>query len=326
MKRIYVTGGNGFLGKAVVRALARRAGVAQVVSMDLRPTASTSRLANVIYLEGDVRDAPFAEQFSTHAIDTVVHLAAVIPTVRQNPKLEYEIDVLGSQRVLDACKEARVGKIVVSSSGAAYGYHPDNPAWLTEDAPLRGNDEFPYSRHKRLLEEMLAQSRNTHPELKQAVLRVCTILGEEVRNPITDLFDQARILAIKGSSSPFVFIWVDDVVNCIVRAASTELSGAFNVAGDGALSMYEIAAMLGKPVREVPAWLVMARLWLDQRRGRGGGPATVNFLRYRPVLSNARLKSEFGYVPALTSRAAFAKFIAVRYGGTVQSSTNPKQA
>ena len=113
-------------------------------------------------------------------------------------------------------------------------------------------------------------------------------------------------------------IWVDDVVNCMVRAASTELAGIFNVAGDGAISMREIAAMLGKPVREVPAWLVMARLWLDQRRGRGGGPATVNFLRYRPVLSNARLKSEFGYVPALSSRAAFAKFIALRYGISTQ--------
>jgi UDP-glucose 4-epimerase len=318
MKRIYVTGGNGFLGKAVVRALASHAGVAQVVSMDLRPIAPAARLAKVIYLEGDVRDAPFADHFSKHAIDTVVHLAAVIPSGRQNPKLEYEIDVMGSQRVLDACIQAKVEKIVVASSGAAYGYHPDNPAWLSEDAPVRGNDEFPYSRHKRLLEEMLARARSTHPELKQVVLRVCTILGEEVRNPITDLFDQPKILAIKGSSSPFVMIWVDDVVNCMVRAASTELAGIFNVAGDGAISMREIAAMLGKPVREVPAWLVMARLWLDQRRGRGGGPATVNFLRYRPVLSNARLKSEFGYVPALSSRAAFAKFIALRYGISTQ--------
>jgi UDP-glucose 4-epimerase len=317
MKRVFVTGGNGFLGKAVVVALASHPGIAQVVSMDLRPTEPASRLARVIYLEGDVRDAPFATQFSTHAIDTVVHLAAVIPTGRHNPKLEYEIDVLGSQRVLDACIQAKVGKIVVSSSGAAYGYHSDNPAWLSEDAPLRGNDEFPYSRHKRLVEEMLARSRSAHPELKQVVFRVCTILGETVRNPITDLFDQPRILAIKGSDSPFVMIWVDDVVNCIVRAASTELAGIFNVAGDGALSMHEIAAMLGKPVREVPAWLVMARLWFEQRRGRGGGPATVNFLRYRPVLSNARLKSEFGYVPALTSRAVFAKFIALRYGKTV---------
>jgi len=316
MKRIYVTGGNGFLGAAVVRALAAHPGVARVVSMDLRPTPPASRLASVVYVEGDVRDAPFAAQFREHAIDTVVHLAAVIPTGKSNPQLEYGIDVMGSRHVLEACIDARVGKIVVSSSGAAYGYHSDNPAWLTEDDPLRGNDEFPYSRHKRLVEEMLAQARGTHPELKQVVFRVCTILGETVRNPITDLFEQPKILALKGCDSPFVMIWVDDVVDCMVRAATTGLAGIYNVAGDGALTMHEIAAMLGKPVREVPAWLVMARLWLDQRRGRGGGPATVKFLRYRPVLSNARLKSDFGYIPSMTSREVFAKFVALRHART----------
>ena len=120
--------------------------------------------------------------------------------------------------VLDACVQAGVRRIVVTSSGAAYGYHADNPEWITEDAPLRGNERFAYSWHKRLVEEMLAAERKAHPSLEQVIFRVGTILGESVNNQITALFERPRILVIRGSASPFVFINDRDVVNCLVRA------------------------------------------------------------------------------------------------------------
>jgi UDP-glucose 4-epimerase len=62
----------------------------------------------------------------------------------------------GTRNVLDACVAHGVKHLIVSSSGAAYGYHADNPAWLTETHPLRGNPAFAYSDHKRQVEEMLA--------------------------------------------------------------------------------------------------------------------------------------------------------------------------
>ena len=50
---------------------------------------------------------------------------------------------------------------------------------------MRGNEAFAYSHHKRLVEEMLADYRRDHPQLKQVVFRVGTILGETTRNQIT---------------------------------------------------------------------------------------------------------------------------------------------
>ena len=50
------------------------------------------------------------------------------------------------------------------------------------------------------------------------MLRIGTILGPTVRNQITDMFEKPRLLAIRGSDSPFVFIWDQDVVGIIVRA------------------------------------------------------------------------------------------------------------
>ncbi|MGS0563316.1 SDR family oxidoreductase [Microbacterium aurugineum] len=307
MSRVLITGGGGFLGSHVAEALAARDDVELVVAADLRP--GTPR-HGIIDETLDVTDAAaIAPTLRKHRIDTVVHLAAIVNPGR-DVALEYRVDVTGSANVLAACVEADVRRIVVSSSGAAYGYHADNPDWIEEDQPLRGNDAFPYARHKRLVEEMLAEYRTAHPELEQVVFRIGTILGPSVRNQITALWDGRRILRIAGSDSPFVFVWVDDVAAAMVRAATDGPPGIFNVAGDGRMTVPEIAARLRKPELVVPAGVLAAGLRIGRTlRLTEHGPEKVPFLRYRPVLANGRLKSEFGYTPRRTTAQAFEEYL-----------------
>jgi len=307
MTRVLLTGGGGFLGSHVAAALAAREDVERVVSADVRPGPRRDGVVDAVL---DVTDAgAIAPLLRGHAVDTVVHLAAIVNPGRDVVR-EYAVDVTGTSNVLAACVEAGVRRIVVSSSGAAYGYHPDNPEWIDEDQPLRGNDAFPYSRHKRLVEEMLARYRTDHPQLEQVVFRIGTILGPTVRNQITALWDGRRILRIAGSDSPFVFVWVEDVAAAMVRAATGGPAGVFNVAGDGRLTVAEIAARLGKPQLVLPAWVLTAALAAGRvLRLTEHGPEKVPFLRYRPVLSNRRLKEQFGYAPALTSAEAFERYL-----------------
>lgn len=309
-RRILVTGGGGYLGTALLRALAPRLNAGElerVVATDVRPTAPQSQLPGVEYLQHDVRESGLAEVLTARRIDTVVHLAAIVtPGAKSNRELEYAVDVTGTRNVLEACVAAGVRQIVVTSSGAAYGYHADNPEWLTESDPVRGNESFAYSHHKRLVEEMLAEFRERHPALRQVVLRVGTILGETTRNQITALFERPRLIAIRGSRSPFVFIWDQDVVGVIDHAIRHDAAGIFNVAGDGALSIQEIAQRLGKRCVTLPPALLRVALAVLHRFGLTQyGPEQVDFLRYRPVLDNHRLKAELGYVPRMTSAEAF---------------------
>jgi UDP-glucose 4-epimerase len=174
---------------------------------------------------------------------------------------------------------------------------------------VRGNEAFAYSHHKRLVEEMLAGYRRSHPELKQVVFRVGTILGETTRNQLTALFERPRLIAIRGSKSPFVFIWDQDVVGAIEHAIFSGGEGIYNVAGDGALSIQQIAARLGKRCITLPPALLRTVLAVLQPLGLSRyGPEQVDFLRYRPVLDNRRLKEQFGYVPKLTSAEVFELF------------------
>ena len=307
--RVLVTGGAGFLGSHVAAALVAHPDVELVVAGDVRRPEHP--IEGVVYDDCDVtRAAGLVPLLERHGIDVVVHLAAIVNPGRDHD-LEYRVDVDGSRHVLEACVDAGVRRIVVSSSGAAYGYHPDSPEWLRESDPVRGNDEFPYSKHKRLVEEMLAAYRASHPELEQVVFRIGTILGPTVQNQITALWDGRRILAVRGSESPFVFVWVDDVAAAMARAATDGPAGIYNVAGDGRMTVHEIAARLGKPLAH-RAGRACSRSGCESD-GCCASPCTdrsrCGFLRYRPVLANDALKREFGFTPAKTSAEAFEAYL-----------------
>jgi UDP-glucose 4-epimerase len=120
-------------------------------------------------------------------------------------------------------------------------------------------------------------------------------------------------MGVLGHRSRFVFIWDQDVVNVIRQGLERGSEGIYNLAGDGALSLREIAGLLGKPYRPMPASLMRAGLGLLKPLGLSRfGPEQVDYLRYRPVLDNRRLKEEFGYQPRYSSREAFLAYLEAR--------------
>ncbi len=306
-KTVLITGASGYIGSQLCLRLV---GEYTVVGADIREPRQSSLNGNPAFhfYRCDIRDDALADIIARHQVTHVIHLASVLES-SGDEEHDYDIDVNGTRNVVEACLRHGVQHLCVTSSGAAYGYHADNPEWIDESAPLRGNDEFPYSRHKRLVEEYLQQVRRDHPTLQQLILRPGTVLGHHTRNQITALFEKKRLLAIRGSRSPFVFIWDEDVLGIIEHGIRESKTGIYNLAGDGALSIQEIAQRLGKPVLNLPASLLKSALTLGHALGVSRyRPEQINFLRYRPVLSNARLKKEFGYPLQRTSAETFELF------------------
>ena len=298
-RSVFITGAGGYIGSQLVERLAGCSTQFRVIAVDVREMPSEHRLADVEYVTADIRDTRLAELCRQYRADTVVHLASIVtPSRRRDRQYEYSVDVEGTGNLLAACLAAEVRQIIVTSSGAAYGYHVDNPQLIDEDQPLRGNAEFAYACHKRLVEEMLACYRRDYPQLQQLIFRPGTVLGAHTNNQITDLFQKRFVLGIRGFASPWVFIWDEDVVECILKGIHERATGIYNLAGDGTLTMQQVAERLGKPYLPLPAWLLRAGLALLRPLGvTQYGPEQIDFLRYRPVLSNARLKHRFGYLP-----------------------------
>ncbi len=338
--KVLVTGAGGYTGSNLIAGLTD----CDVLATDVRfanPESPAAKDGGTMTVKEsshsghrrercDVRDRDaLLRMFLDFRPDVVVHLASIVtPGKKSSRDFEYEVDVNGTQNVLDACIAGGVRRLIVTSSGAAYGYHADNPVPLKESDPVRGNYEFAYSYHKRIVEEMLARHTATKRLPEIVIFRVGTILGQTTNNQITALFKKKALPGVKGSDSPFVFIWDQDVIGAIRRALAVDPAGQFiapagifNLAGDGWMTIDEIAARLKKPVRRWSPLLLRILFGILKPIGISRyGPEQVRFLQYRPVLDNARLKSVFGYVPQKTSAEAFDFYCKAQIDGT--SGTN----
>ncbi|MBH2035314.1 MAG: NAD-dependent epimerase/dehydratase family protein [Pseudomonadales bacterium] len=310
--RILITGAAGFIGQQLLADLAVQQPNWTLFAADIREIPANLLRGNVQPRLLDISQPEAVRKTVAECQpQAIVHLASVVsPPPGMSEATLHAIDVEGTRAIVEAAAASGVEQLIITSSGAAYGYYPENAEWIDEHDPLRGHNKFAYAKHKREVEELLVQARIAYPQLRQLILRPGTILGKRVNNQITDMFKKRAVLGIQGSDSRFVFIWDQDVVSIIRKGLENGASGIYNLAGDGALSLREIAQILRKPYRPLPAGLIQGVLRvLKPLRLSQYGPEQVDFLRYRPVLANRRLKEEFGYTPRYTSREAFIAFL-----------------
>ncbi|HZT27992.1 MAG TPA: SDR family NAD(P)-dependent oxidoreductase [Pseudolabrys sp.] len=143
MSNILVTGGSGFIGAALVKALVKDGHRVRVFDNNSR--GSPRRLKeiekDIAFVAGDIRDAE-AVAGAAAGMDEVHHLAFVNGTefFYSQPELVLDVGVRGMINVIDACRKHNVGTLVLASSSEVYQTPPRIPTG--EDAPLSVPDPF----------------------------------------------------------------------------------------------------------------------------------------------------------------------------------------
>lgn len=326
---VAVTGPTGQIGSSAVAALEKDSGVDRIIGMARRPFDPARRgWAKTEYHRGDILDAQAVKSLVDQA-DVVVHLAFQIMGDRQRTG---RVNLAGSRNVFEATVASPTARrLVYTSSVAAYGYHRDNPSPLTEDVPLRGTQAHYYSQQKAELEGLLAELTG-RSALEVYVLRPSIVAGPRAtaladfmpwnRGPLSPLMASVGHLVpllrplVPDPGVELQLVHHDDVASAILLAALGRGGpGAYNVAGDGSVTLSDVYKAVGGRGVPVPHGTVIAASNLIARLPRT--PWIVEWIhagRAPVVMDTAKAKRDLGWQPTHTGAEALAAMAAVLPG------------
>jgi UDP-glucose 4-epimerase len=263
---LLITGGAGYIGSHVVRALAA-AGEDTVVLDDLSTGDATRLPAAVTVVRGSVLDRPLVDRvLREHAVDGIVHIAGrkqVAESV-ERPLYYYQENVEGLRTLLDAAVAAGVRRFLFSSSAAVYG--PADVDLVTEDLPCAPMS--PYGETKLVGEWMIAAAGRAHG-IATASLRYFNVAGAAtpeladtgMSNLVPMVFrrlDAGLAPQIFGDDYPTPdgtcvrdYVHVEDIASAHVAAArrlarDPDASLVLNIGTGRGVSVAEMIAVIGE--------------------------------------------------------------------------------
>ncbi len=299
--RLLVTGGAGYIGSIVAQQLVARGDDVTVLDSLVRGHRAAVP-EGAAFVQGDLLDQPALARVLAPGFDGVLHFAALslVAESQQHPERYYRGNVVGTLNLLDAMRDAGVGRLVFSSTAATYGDPVSDP--ITEDDPP--NPVNTYGNTKLAVDRMLGDECRAHG-LAAVSLRyfnvagACGPLGED-HHPETHLIPlvlQAAAgrrahVAIYGTDYPTPdgtavrdYIHAEDLATAHVLALDKAQPGRHEV--------FNLGTGTGYSVREViaAARAVTGREIAVSEEGRRAGDPP------RLVASNAHARAALGWEP-----------------------------
>jgi UDP-glucuronate 4-epimerase len=273
---IFVTGAAGFIGSHLAERLCARGD--EVIGLDNfdafyaradkeRNLARLRSDPKFTFVEGDIRDADVLDRiFGERHPEVVVHLAAlagVRPSLA-DPVRYADVNVIGTQRVFDACRAHGVGRLVFGSSSSVYGRDSEPP--FKESDPCL-TPLSPYAATKRANELMLFTAHQLYG-FDVTCLRFFTVFGPRQR-PDLAIHKFARLMAAAkpiqlfgdGSTSRD-YTFVDDIIDGVVAAIDQARGPApafrvYNLGGSRTTTLKQLVDLVAKSIAMKPTieWL-----------------------------------------------------------------------
>jgi len=307
---VVVTGVGSYWGGRLAGRLLQESEV-KVIGLDVQAPAAEIR--GLDFIRADVRSPLLPELLRAEKVAALCHLDFLRVTERN--EIAFEHNVLGAMKVLDACAEAGVGRIVIRSSTAVYGAHPDNSAFLTEETELRGSHRYGHTHDQLEIEAFCNGFRGQWPEVALAVLRFANIVGPGAETPMTQFLKLQSPPILLGFDPLLQLIHEDDVVEALAHATLNNVSGVFNIAAEDVLPLSRILRLVGRV--PLPVFHPIAYRGLNLLQGTSLQPLRYvpiewDYLRYPWVADLSQMRDEFGFAPVYTAAETLREFAGQR--------------
>ena len=308
---VAVTGAFGHLGRRLLMRLELDPEIDRIVAIDVKNALALAedetqpaallrdhpRLsAHELDLTTPGADRELSEILRRERVGSLIHLA-FLSTPTHALELAHELETIGTLYALHAAAEARLHGLISLSSTMCYGARADNPAWITEDQPLRP----PSSRTLRDKTEADDQARRfqaEHPEVAVAVARLGAWVPGAPDHFWTRLLSRRLVPAVLGYDPLLQFLHADDAATALHALWKSKARGAYNVVGRGVLPFSHVLTRLSRIPLYLPAGLgdgLIGALWSAQLVDMP--KHFLEYLRWSWVCDDTRLREATGFVP-----------------------------
>lgn len=293
-----VTGATGAVGPRVVAALYDAGYLVRTLSMDAPPDGGWPEGVEAVI--GDITDQAALDS-AMRGVDAVVHLAALLHIVSPPPELreKYErINVGGTANVVEAARQAGVGRLVFFSTIAVYG--PSAGVILTEDSPTHP-DSF-YAQTKLDAEKIVLAAKREDGKPLGVVLRLGAVYGARIKGNYQRLLHalaRSRFLPIGRGDNRRTLVHDRDVARAALSALEHPAAAGkiFNVSDGRFHTMNEIIGTICNALGRRPPWFSLP---VGPTRGLVG---LVEKASRGIVGTRSRILANSGHVPTIPGQA-----------------------
>ena len=280
----------------------------RVIGLDLECPALVNPELDLV--QADICNPLLVDLFRAKKVDTVCHLAFV--ETRRRSEAAFELNVMGTAKLMGACAAAGVRKVVLKSSMAVYGARASNSAFLSEEQRLRGSRRYGYLRDMFEVESFCSDYRRREPDVLLTILRFPSIIGPTVPTRMTQFLREPWAPSLLGFDPMMQVIHEEDVVHALAHAVLNDLPGTFNVAAEGVLPLSKIRGLAGKPYFSVFHKFIYWGVALPGGTSRFLDrclPIEPEYIRYSWVGDLARMREEFRFTPTYTAEETLHEFV-----------------
>jgi UDP-glucose 4-epimerase len=183
-QKILIIGIQGALAKITAELLMKSNPGITIVGVDSRPIENKSKRSQLTFLQIRYNRTNFEKLFREHQFDSVLHLGRLGHSPAMgNINKRIDINLIGTNTILELSQKFHVKKVVILSSHHVYGALPDNPMFLKEDSPLRASFKHAELRDVVEMDQMCTNWMwKNQNEIQTIVLRPSNIIGPQINN------------------------------------------------------------------------------------------------------------------------------------------------
>ncbi len=305
--RVAITGVNGYVGSVLRDYLLKQDDVEFVLGLDIKNKSVKNDKFK--FIKTDVRSNKIEEILKENQITDLFHLAFILENI-SDENLMYDINVNGTENILNCATAAGLKSVTVASSISVFGAWENAKSMHPENDNPRPNEGDLYGLHKTIVEGICEKYMATYPEMKVMIVRFSGVFGPNLNSKILlSALKQPVVVLPYGSEGAFQIIHEEEVAEICYRAMKNGTSGIYHAAGRDVITMKELYQILGKKYFYMPYKIIRTlALFATKIKLAVTNTFQLELLRYPVLIDGEQTFKKLGTRPLKSAMEIISEF------------------